>query len=474
MSTGKARSASQGQRGPTRNEPRGKIAEEDIEAANRNVALAFQVVGRVAGGSLVCPVPSCGASKKKVVVKVSESSGQYYWKCFKCQNHGSAVKLLQDYAGYTFPDAVNTLLGREVKRGSGAVKVDPSTLPQVTVVLGFTATVDVEVYDTLRALGSVEAAVKHWALLAHVSEEVVRESGSVSIAGTRKIQAELVRRFGKDRLVAAGLMLSEDGKDTWYIGERYPIMEPHLRACSEMRVDWSEYKASVLAARAAGEDEPARPFRPFCTQPEDADHYHVVGMQFRPSWAQKAKIDAHNAWKQRWKGFTDPDGNVLEPSDAWKQAYALAPETAGEKAEHEPKFMSLKGQGVESLVGCGLERVALLPEGQVVYTVEGFKDRLAARTMGLEAYALPGTGVLPSVKSARVLRRHTNVISFDGDSAGEKGGEVLLEHYTSLGVQARRSSGTQAGMDVADILNKKMAESGHQCPTCDAWRATHA
>jgi hypothetical protein len=471
VSTDKAQRVTRGQRGPTRNEPRGKIPDEDIEAANRNITTAFQIINRVSGGQLVCPV--CGASKKKVVIRDSESSGQRYWKCFKCQNHGSAVKLLQDYDGYTFPDAVNTLLGREVKRGAGARKVDVSSLPTIQVEVSFTATVDVEVYDALRSLGSVEKAKPYWALMAHISPEVVEESGSVSLEGVSRIQAELIRRFGKPRLIAAGLMKTEDSKDFWYFSERYPIMEPHLRACSEMRLDWSEYAEAARAAKAAGLEVPSAPFKPFCTDFEDDTHYHTVGMQFRPSLTQKAKLDAHTAWKKRWKGFAGPDGTELEPSEAWKQAHALAPETAGEKVDYVPKFMSLKGGGVESLVGCGLERLANLPDGQSVYNVEGFKDRLAARTMGLEAYGLPGTGAMPSSKSARVLRRHSNVLSMDGDEAGQKGREALLVHYAGLDVPARLSTGTQAGMDVADILNKRRAEEGHQCPTCDAWRAAH-
>ena len=135
-------------------------------------------------------------------------------------------------------------------------------------------------------------------------------------------------------------------------------------------------------------------------------------------------------------------------------------------------FLSLKGAGPSSLVGCGLHMLSKLSAGHTVYVVEGFKDLLAARTMSAYAYAIPGTGVMPPEEACEVLCRHNVLVTLDGDEAGAKGRAAVLEHLLSKGIQATAKEDMPPGMDVTDLLVQRHAHSGCACATCQAWRNT--
>lgn len=142
-----------------------------------------------------------------------------------------------------------------------------------------------------------------------------------------------------------------------------------------------------------------------------------TGLQFRASPEQAAKVEAH----KRGEG-----------------AYV-------------PKFLSLRGAGTEHLLGCGLPRLAGLRPGTQVRICEGFKDLLAARSMGWEAYALPGAGTAPPPAALEVLRRHRLMLMFDGDDAGQAGAERLTDRLREAGCSLVRAK-LPAGMDIADML----------------------
>jgi hypothetical protein len=388
-----------------------RFEDHELLEANSRLEAAFGLLNCLTN-PLTCP--ECGTSEKGKVNFKGSKTAKPYWKCFKCSSYGSATKLLQDKAGMTFVQAVNTLLGRDT------TKVDVAAIPRVEIEPTFEAVVDPEVYDAIRDAGSVEAAQRYWAMW-HIHPDVVADAGSTMltdpdtdvvrallyapqdseafkqawrrhVAAVRRIQQNLAERFGMPRLRAAGVVMDlEKKKDHFLINEDYPVLEPHT-----------------------------------------APTGNIVGMQFRPVGPMKAKIDAHKAWKRRWEAEARtrwPDDVTKKASDAWQAAYAEDPETAGPKHEYKAALLSLRGAGQDSLVGCGLHRIAQLPPGSVVLPVEGYKDHLAVRTCGAEAYGVPGTGNMPPLVACRVLEPHKLLIAMDGDAAGAKGAVALDEHF---------------------------------------------
>lgn len=401
--------------------------------ARANIALAFSLLGLVDNGHPVCP--ECGASKGKVRLFADKGG----WHCYKRGHHGndnSAVDLLMEKGGYSFIDAVSVLLGRPARHGGKVV--DLSELEMVAAEPAFRAVVDVEVYDAVVRSPhvSLEAAQEYYAAW-HIDAKAVAEAGGRMVTDQRQLETELIERFGLERLAECGLVKLAEGpgrRPAWMLNRNYPVVEPHL--------------------------SPSKG--------------HVVGMQFRPSVAQKKKISAHKAWKAKWGGRLDAEGNEIDADAAWSAAQAADPSSAGPKAEYVPPFMGLRGAGPDSLVGCGLFRVARLREPSTIYVVEGYKDLLAARTMGAEAYAIPGVGVMPPVKVLDVFRRggHTLLLCLDGDEAGAEGRARMAVVLNEAGV-AYRLKELADGMDVADVLVSRSAATGCRCATCIEWRAAH-
>jgi len=406
---------------------RREFSREEIEKADGEILRAFAILGLVSKeNTLICPV--CGTQKrKKVELKTSSSSGKPYWTCHKCPEAwgGSAIDLLKQHGGRGFVEAVEELLGIS-SSGRGTV-----TIPQIAVSDAFAAIVDVEVYDAIRDAGSLEASQTYYARW-HIAPEAVAEAGSTTIEDADKLQRQLVERFGLDRLRACGVVTEDkNGKPVFLFSRDYPVIEVH-----------------------------------------QAPSGHVVGMQFRPSPERMQAVQAHKAWKKRWSGHLDTDGTELEAGEAWRRAYEKD-QGVGRKAGYITPFLSLKGGTPDHLVGCGLQRLVRIERPSTVYVVEGFKDLLAARTLGVEAYAIPGTGVMPPDRTIEILRMHTVVVMLDGDEAGERGRDHLVTYLRERGVDAKPIDSIRAGLDVADILVERSAHGGCTCATCVAWRQEH-
>jgi hypothetical protein len=405
------------------------FSDADKLAAKNQLERAFDFTGLVTDrGIPVCP--NCGADKKgKVILKASSTTGIPYWKCHKCSERGDAINLLTR-SGWSFPDAMNALLGR----GPSGQPTRP-TSPRISVAEAFTAVVDVEVYNAIRDAGDLAGAQTYYARW-HIDPAVVEVSGSRYMRNCEKVHADLLERFGRDRLFAAGVItVDKNGKDFFLFSDDYPVIEPHL-----------------------------------------SPNGHVVGMQFRPSPKRVEKVRAHKRWKQRWSGHLDADGNEIDAEPAWQNAYVVDPVSAGERAKYIAPFLSLRGAGTDSLVGCGIAEIMKLPVTEPptrIYVVEGFKDWLAARTLGVHAYAIPGTGVMPPEKVCKLLKRHLMVVTLDGDDAGAKGRANLMRWFEEQQVPAVEKTDMRAGMDIADILVESHAHRGCACPTCVEWRDDH-
>jgi 5S rRNA maturation endonuclease (ribonuclease M5) len=414
--------------------PSAPFSDAEKKQAKGQFPMAFAILGLVAeNGNLICPI--CRTDKRgRVQIKTSTKTGAMYWTCHKCPDPGenapkdtlrpwgsSAVDFLMDFGGRSYPQAVEELLGR--RTGSGGAIV----VPNIEVLAAFQAVVDVEVYDHIRDSGSLEVAQKYWARW-HIAPEAVAEAGSTFLVDAENVQRDIIERFGAERLRACGVLtVDKHGKDVFLFNRDYPVIEVH-----------------------------------------QAPSGHVVGMQFRPSPERMKLVAAHKAWKKRWSGIVGSDGSELEPSEAWRQAYEKD-QSVGRKQGYVTPFLSLKGGSPDHLVGCGLQRLVEIDPGSTVYIVEGFKDLLSARTMGTEAYAIPGTGVMPPDRSIEILRTHKVVVMLDGDEAGAHGREVLTQYLIERGVDAKPYPNPREGLDITDILVERTAHAGCRCSTCTNW-----
>lgn len=425
--------ASTAQRAPQRAGTPLRFSDDEIEQANARLDLAFDHLGLAT--PLTCP--ECGTTTRdKVKFRRSRTSGQPYWKCFRCGAHGSAVSLLTTHARLGFVEAVNLLL----ERTSGPTGPVPRRRPPVVRIdPEFTAEVDAAVYNAVvtSPWASPQAAQQYYGAW-HISADAVAEAGAVVITDAAALASWLTDQFGRDRLVACGLVKpGTDGRaDRWLLNADYPVIEPHKGPSG-----------------------------------------NVVGMQFRPAGAAKDRVDAHKAYKRfaawaAWQAHQQwlAEGHV-GPSPVAEAGWAAQ----AEQARYVPPFLSLRGAGPQSLVGCGLHRLGQLHSPARVYVVEGFKDLLAARTLGAEAYAIPGTGVMPSEQVLTLMRRrgHTLVVCLDGDAAGAKGRAALMAHLAAAGIPAQEKTDMPPGMDVTDILVDRHASNGCDCGTCQSWRRTH-
>ena len=410
---------------PVEGQGHGEFSDNDRETARRQLRLGFAAAGLFEENRPVCP--ACGENRRGKV-KLKEEAANPYWKCFRCGEFADVFHAME-LRGIKFTEAMRVLLGRG---GS----IDPSRLREIAGVLestpSFVADVNFEVYDLIRDTADLEAAQKYYGQW-HIDPAVVEDAGSRYITDAKKLEKELLSRFGRDTLLQCGvLMIDKNGKDMFLFSNDYPVIEPH-----------------------------------------ESPNGHVVGLQFRPSPRQLLRIRAHKDWKKRWSGTVDKDGQAIEAKEAWRTAYAADAEAAGEYAPYIAPFMSIRGAGPDSLVGCGVHRIAGLDNATKVYVVEGFKDLMAARSMGVEAYAIPGTGIMPPEKVCRLLGRHEMIVMLDGDDAGAKGRANLLAHFATNGVKAAEMRDVRIGMDVADILVERSAHNGCTCETCSRWNAEH-
>lgn len=330
------------------------------------------------------------------------------WKCFSSGDGGDAISLMQEQTGLTFPDAVKTLLGRPTGQQAKPV---PKKLPPIQNSRP-RCQIDPDVYEavlTFAGREGIEAAVEYYGHW-HIAAGAVRESGARVVLDSDGLQKTLVQQFGMDRLKKCGLVVETSrGKDYFLVNRDYPVIEPHISPLGR-----------------------------------------VHGMQFRPSVEQRRKVEAH-------------------------ARYAAAKERGEDVAEvkYVPKFLSLAGvDPEESLIGIGLERLWKLPEGTAVRIVEGFKDKLATRTLGHEAYGLPGTNAIIADRVVEVLTRFWVGVAMDGDSAGDAARQRVIEHLVERDVHCFEVE-MPPEMDVTDILVSRHAEQGCQCEVCQDWRTNH-
>jgi hypothetical protein len=341
--------------------PRRRYNDVDKAQARTQVARAFSLAGLLEGGRPVCP--SCGTSERGKVKLFPDG-----WRCHKEGKSGDAISVLTA-RGWSFLEAMAALLGESDGRSGPTT---PLVLPTVS---SFVATVDTEAYTALVRTGDVAAAGDFYGRFA-IAAEAVADAGFVRLLTPEDAAKYLERRFGIDRLIAAGLY-SEHGRPLF--GWRYPVIEPHHR-------------------------------------PDGT----IAGIQLRGGEKVEADVAAH----KRGEG------------------------------SYTPKTLSLRGATSGHQLGIGLARLAQLRANTPVRIVEGGKDLLAARTLGWEAYALPGAGTTPPPVALETLSRHRVQVAFDGDDAGQNGAESLAARLSEAGLTVIRVR-LPKGLDVADMLARR-------------------
>lgn len=388
---------------------------EDLDVAVTKVAEVFTMLGLVSGrGRPVCP--RCGEDRKGKVV-IRERS----WKCYPCGEWGSALGLLEEQ-GWAKSDAINMLVGKPHRTPDGGVtrKVEP-VKAKVRSEPEFTATPDPDVYLWLAKQGSREGAAQFYGRW-HIAEAAVAELGCVLLptsewAGTRRLRELALSTFGQDRLVAAGVASidTESGELRWPgIGSGYAAMEPHVNT-----------KGQIL--------------------------YY----QIRAAGKKEAAVQAHKAGKRA------------------KKAAEAAGLPLPDVPEYVPPFLSLRGATTSMMIGGGVWRLARLTRPTTVVVVEGIKDAAAARTMGAEAYAIPGAKTLPPPKVVQLLARHKVRVALDNDEAGLEGRDQVIAYLREQGVADVAPHELPDGLDVTDVLVSRHATKGCACATCVAWREQH-
>ena len=121
---------------------------------------------------------------------------------------------------------------------------------------------------------------------------------------------------------------------------------------------------------------------------------------------------------------------------------------------YTPKFLSLSGvDPKKSLVGGGLAYISKWsdPDKDSVYIVEGIKDMLAAYSMGVTAYAIPGVAADIPTPALEVLAPFSKVVMLDGDEAGRKNTKEVLKKFKAAGQLNTKFTLIEAGKDVAEI-----------------------
>jgi hypothetical protein len=402
-----------------------RITDEDIETARFKVARAIELTGAVGtGGRPACP--ACGEDKKG---KTAIKSDKGYFKCHKCGHYRGAINLMTD-AGFSFVDAVNLLLDREVS--PRAIERVPTKVTPVTVEPEFSSEPDPEVFTWIAKQGDKSRAVAYYARW-HIAPAAVREAGCFYLPLKRdelvRLQATAIRTFGAERLVACGVATPRQGT---------PRRAP------------SNAEEELVAPYGF----PGMPGG----YPVGEPHVDAQGLvsycQYRPDGRSREAVEAHKAGKR-----------------AKERAESAGESFTGTVPPYQPPFLSMRGLPHAAMIGGGVWRLSRLEPGATVVVVEGIKDLLAARTMGAEAYALPGAQTLPPPEVCELLARHKVRVAFDGDEAGLAGRELVLEHLREQGVRDLSPKEMPDGKDVTDILVARHVATGCTCQTCAVVRS---
>lgn len=386
-----------------------KTTNNIFEEARELLVETFQKLGLVTpSGNPICP--ACAASKKgQVALKKTDEKFSPTWKCYRCGERGSSIDAVLIKLSL---DNTQARLAARIILGKAPL---PKNIEKSTAVLSLDtrkSTADPEVYKELMQTGSTAGAIEFWGKW-HISPEAVLESASVLLDDPKGSANYLMRRFGLSRLQKSGLVGGKTG-------------------------DWFLF--------GNGSDN----FSYSIIEPQTNSEGDILNMQFRATGKTAELAQLHKNWVSAGKDGGNDDQ---------------------EKPPYVPRFVSLAGMEKSSQVGYGLFRLSQI-EPSKVYILEGFKDLLAARTMGYEAYSIAGVSHMPTQLAINILSKHNLVLVLDGDSAGELGRESITKLFESVGLKSKIQP-LREGYDMADVLIERKAHTGCSCETCTSFKLSH-
>lgn len=226
-----------------------KFTEEQKQAARENHPLALQMLGCLIKGSNyhLCPT-GCDEKPK---VKLFDDG----WTCMKCRTSCNGIDTLVEHGGFTFYDAVAVLNGLPTRDGRKAPE------PIDITVEKFVAKVDAEVYQFTIEHASLEQAQQFYAQWG-ISPDAVAQLGGRLLDNPRKMAAAALEKFGRQRLIDAGLV-TDGERGVFLVNSRYPVIEPHV--WTDGRISSMQFRASAKTAEAVAlhkKDPDNYPYKP--------------------------------------------------------------------------------------------------------------------------------------------------------------------------------------------------------------------
>jgi 5S rRNA maturation endonuclease (ribonuclease M5) len=395
---------------------------EREELANRQIDRAFQLLRLVTNdGEPICPY--CKGKSVPDKVKVYSKLGRF--TCHADDKHfGYPIFMMTKLGGHTRDHAVMMLLGYDPKTRKVA---DLSQLPELVGTVKFTSKPNAEMNRWVIDQALLEPAQAYYAQW-FIDPAVVAEVGCRALPEDRKtleaLQRRAAREFGIEAMYDAGLVQL---RKTATVKDTHPDLEE---------------RAAIAVAKFDDLWFSGLPPQYPIIEPHVTPNGHVTYMQFRPTGDQLAAVQAHKVGKK-----------------AKKAAEAADLVYDGEVPKYVPPFMSLRGTPHAAIVGGGLWRIANLDPAttHTIGVVEGIKDLMAARTLGREAYAIPGASTAPPPKVCELLARHKVVVVLDGDRAGNEARPKLVQMLLDAGlpdvtVPSDAELATFGGRDIADVL----------------------
>lgn len=365
--------------------------EDRLKKARGSTLAAFKVLKLLTNGKAhLCP--ACSRQKVKIFANAT-------WQCRRCGTYGGPRNI--QGGSKSNPNALNTgnaidlVMFATGKTFTEAIDIllnetAQQELEEIDIEPDFQANIDSEVYQAVLDSGSLERAKEFYGRWM-ISPEAVETSGCTYIESPVALAKDLIKQFGKVRLAAAGL-LSQKGQ--LLISPRYCVIEPQLGLDGKPK-----------------------------------------NLQFRAGPEQEAKLKEYAEYK-REKALAEETGSPLPPS-----------------MRFVPKFMSLLGATSDSRVGFGLPAISRLSPSSTVWIVEGMKDVLAANSLRLNSYGLPGIGVMPQEDAVKVLARLHIKIAYDGDDGGTTGRQALVRHFRKYGI-VEGTFTTEEVKELSDLAKK--------------------
>lgn len=452
-----------------------QLPQADIDDAMSQIETAFALVGCVNGNTFICPV--CGENRKgKVVLRPAKK----YWKCYVCGVHPddprylNAIDLVKERCSVPFPKAVNILLGRNDGPMPKAKIVE--ILANAKADDGFRASEEPWVFEMYSEIldsrhCSLERAVEYYRDR-HISAEAVEKMKFRYITDPEALRNDLVKKYGEEKLVQAGLAVESEHGLRMLCGWNYPVIEPaidHNGLVRNMQFRPSPKQREKILAHKRGEG----PYVPTFMSIKGAGPKHLIGIGLhllaegpaRVVMVAEGAADAAAGYTLGAAGmYAMPGTNVMPPkgvvqyleSKGHKIVVALDGDEAGIKA---------RPIVAEHFRTCGYARGA----GQRLgFNVEGLKD-LDLKT------ALGHAGQFAEEIYRETAEKYS-VGSFSEILANPEAEAELRQRLLSLYEEScwvREKTDMPEGMDVCDILIAQWSKKGCTCRSCKNWREKH-